>query len=179
MNNKKHFAFFGAIVLIILVIGGMIYQQEKILQEGDSIILKTRPVDPRDLFRGEYVILRYEIENDEKIKAVIDSENLKDREKVFIQLSLNENGIASVDGATASVLMAESFGDLWITGQVDGSGVRFPSLEQFYVPEGAGLPIERLGNDLHVKVVLREGDSRVTQLLDVNLNPIDTESYLE
>ena len=27
------------------------------------MISKTRPVDPRDLFRGDYVILNYEISN--------------------------------------------------------------------------------------------------------------------
>lgn len=29
---------------------------------GDSIVLKTKPYDPRDLFRGDYVVLEYEIE---------------------------------------------------------------------------------------------------------------------
>jgi uncharacterized membrane-anchored protein len=179
MNNKKHCAFFGALILIVLVIGGLIYQQEKILQEGDSIILATRPVDPRDLFRGEYLILRYEIENDEKIQTAIARENVKDGEELLIQLSIGENGVASVIAATAVDAINEPLEGLWIVGEVNRSGVRFPSLEQFYVPEGAGLPIERLGNDLHVKVVLRDGEARVTQLLDAELNVIDIESYLE
>lgn len=36
--------------------------QESRLRSGTSVLLETRPVDPRDLLRGDYVILRYGIE---------------------------------------------------------------------------------------------------------------------
>jgi uncharacterized membrane-anchored protein len=35
--------------------------QERALAGGTVILLKTRPVDPRDLLRGDYVILNYDI----------------------------------------------------------------------------------------------------------------------
>jgi uncharacterized membrane-anchored protein len=175
INKKNHLIFAGAIVTIVLIVGGLIYQQEKILQEGSMTILETRPVDPRDLFRGEYVILRYAIEDDEKIKE--EATRLQTGDTLFIKLVEDENGVASV--SEVSDMSPDSFEGLWIAGEVSGSRVRFPSLEQFYVPEGAGRSIENFRSDLHVEVVLKEGEARVTGLLDGSLNKIDPESFLE
>ena len=35
--------------------------QERALASGTLVLLETRPVDPRDLLRGDYVILNYKI----------------------------------------------------------------------------------------------------------------------
>jgi len=35
--------------------------QERILRTGQVVLLETQPVDPRDLLRGDYVILNYKI----------------------------------------------------------------------------------------------------------------------
>ena len=40
---------------------GTVFVQERALREGAVILLETRPVDPRDLLRGDYVILNYKI----------------------------------------------------------------------------------------------------------------------
>jgi len=37
--------------------------QERALAVGQVILLETRPVDPRDLLRDDYVILNYKISN--------------------------------------------------------------------------------------------------------------------
>lgn len=54
--------------LLILVLAlqsawllGTVFVQERALGEGAVILLETRPVDPRDLLRGDYVILDYKI----------------------------------------------------------------------------------------------------------------------
>jgi len=174
-SHRNHTVFAVAIFSIVLVVGGLIYHQERILKEGQTTILATRPVDPRDLFRGEYVILRYSIENDEKVLAEIDG--VEDGSALFIKLSEDEDGIAYVNEAHRTA--PKVFEGLWIEGEVDGRRVRFPSLEQFYLPEGTGKQVERLGDNLHVKVILKDGEARVVQLLDKTLNVIDPKSYLE
>jgi uncharacterized membrane-anchored protein len=40
---------------------GTVVVQERALHEGTVVLLETRPVDPRDLLRGDYVILNYKI----------------------------------------------------------------------------------------------------------------------
>src|ERR1035441_4815613 len=40
---------------------GTTFVQERALAGGRVVLLETRPVDPRDLLRGDYVILSYKI----------------------------------------------------------------------------------------------------------------------
>ena len=49
------------VVLQTFVLGQMIYDRARILENGITVVLKTQPIDPRDLFRGDYVQLNYEI----------------------------------------------------------------------------------------------------------------------
>ena len=48
-------------ILLTVLLGGVVYGQVSILQNGREIVLKTAPVDPRDLFRGYYVRLNYDV----------------------------------------------------------------------------------------------------------------------
>jgi len=53
----------GRIVLMALVqtavLGAVVGEHAITLATGREMIVKTEPVDPRDLFRGDYVVLRY------------------------------------------------------------------------------------------------------------------------
>lgn len=173
---KKHGIFIGAILAIIIVLGGFIYTQETILRNGETTILKTRPVDPRDLLRGEYVILNYAISADEKVQKV--AAGMPNESSLYIMLVEDENGIGYVSDVSTT-RPASSKNALWITGEVSGGRVHLPTLEQYFVPEGAGYPIEKMRDDIHVEVVVKEGHARVKQLLDAQLNPIDPKSLLE
>ena len=59
MKRKNIFLLIGIFWLII--IGGFVAYQEFTLKTGQEVLLKVQPVDPRDLFRGDYVVLRYDI----------------------------------------------------------------------------------------------------------------------
>jgi len=47
----------------LLFLVGMIAIESAPLVFGKTIMLRVRPIDPRDFFRGDYVILRYDINN--------------------------------------------------------------------------------------------------------------------
>ena len=52
----------AALVVVLVqasVVGAMILERAAILSQGREIVIRTVPIDPRDLFRGDYVILRY------------------------------------------------------------------------------------------------------------------------
>ena len=53
------------IALILLIqlafLADIISERAAILRDGVPILLKTEPIDPRSLFRGDYVVLNYEI----------------------------------------------------------------------------------------------------------------------
>ena len=44
-----------------LVLGWMIWDRTSLLANGREVVLDVVPVDPRSLFRGDYVILGYDI----------------------------------------------------------------------------------------------------------------------
>ena len=53
----------GLTVLILLVLNYSIYQKEEIIDKGETVLLELAPVDPRSLIQGDYMRLRYVIEN--------------------------------------------------------------------------------------------------------------------
>ena len=59
MNNNWK-ALIVVVLWIVLALGLILFK-EFTLQTGTTILLKTQPVDPRDLFRGDYVTLNYQI----------------------------------------------------------------------------------------------------------------------
>ncbi len=163
---------------LVLVLVGYAFIQERIISTGTEVILATVPVDPRDLFRGEYVILRYEIETHPLVRSAIERDaSLVNGSTLYVRLSVDARNIATV--AEVQKVRPDLSRGLWLRGQVDNRGVRFPHLEQYFVPEGAGIPIERLGRDVYVKVRVLSGEARVTGLLDRDLNDIDVYMYRE
>lgn len=173
--NKRHIPFIATILAIVLFLLGTIYYHESILKNGEVVILETVPIDPRDLFRGEYVVLRYAIENDELIQAM--RTELENVDTAYLRLERNIQGIASV--AEVQLEEPDWSSGLWLKAVVNNGQVRFPMLEQYYVPEGAGLPIERLGSDIYVAVVLHNSEARIQSLLDRDLSVIDPRDYIE
>ncbi|MBA2400538.1 MAG: GDYXXLXY domain-containing protein, partial [Bradyrhizobium sp.] len=47
--------------LLCGLILAMVFQRAAILRDGKEVRLEVVPVDPRDLFRGDYVVLGYRI----------------------------------------------------------------------------------------------------------------------
>ena len=50
-----------AAVIQLALIAAMVIDRASVLREGKEIALQTRPVDPRDFLRGDYVVLSYDI----------------------------------------------------------------------------------------------------------------------
>ena len=58
MRRKLVLLFVVAQVLVLAFMAG---KREFIVHAGERIHLRTAPVDPRDLFRGDFVRLNYEV----------------------------------------------------------------------------------------------------------------------
>lgn len=53
-----------AILTLLVVLGSVnasIVEKETIVREGESILLRLAPVDPRSLMQGDYMVLRYDL----------------------------------------------------------------------------------------------------------------------
>jgi len=172
----KHSTFFFLTLVIMSILVFMVARQEIILQSDHVVILKTRPVDPRDLFRGEYVILRYEIEQNDKVQDIVIENDLTDGQEIF--LGLEEDSKTKLYSVVQVALSLPADDDLWIKGEVWGSSVRFSNLEQYFVPEGSGRAIEEMGSDIHAEIALKNGNARIIRLLDKDLESIDPRDFL-
>lgn len=155
---------FGLIALVVLaqaaVLVHMIAGREMLLANGRQIDLKVVPVDPRDLFRGDYVTLGYEI-SAIPVTNIVGS--VKTGQRVFVRLARTEAGWEArsvgherpAKGPTHDdvVLAAHVVHAPRETATVSGPGaasgrsearvvLRY-GIEKFFVPEGEGREIEQ------------------------------------
>jgi uncharacterized membrane-anchored protein len=147
-----------AALLLCGLILAMVYQRAEILRNGQEVRLEVVPVDPRDLFRGDYVVLDYRISTVDLPK---DTPNVFTRgQKVFVTLRPNESGktravaISSERPAasgTAIIILgtvtAPSVCPFNESGIMDckagNRAVRVKyGLESYFVPQGEGKIIE-------------------------------------
>lgn len=70
---------------------GFILYKEYTLRTGTEVILKTEPVDPRDLFRGDYVVLNYEISTLDLEEIPVEDPYFEYNDRIYLVLEL-ENG---------------------------------------------------------------------------------------
>lgn len=136
-------ALLGVGIFWFAILGGMVASSEYTLRTGREILLKTVPVDPRDLFRGDYVILAYDIN-------ALNVDNLGASGVTFsrgqtVYVLLGTDGRYSV--ATGVRSSRPSHGEVFLKGQVRemaGRTVRVEyGMESYFVPEGKGRALER------------------------------------
>lgn len=192
MKNKKHLAFLGAIILFVIVLASGVYIQEDLRRNGQQVILATIPVDPRDILRGDYVELAYEIGRGEK--AVAFAKSLPSSQPVYTVLTLGEDHRV-IDH---SFVTTEPKSGVYIRGEAvvqeyqkylndkasqpvyeteKRGHISYPQIEQYFVPEGKGWAIDRMGwinsgKKLEAKIVLSDGRAQILGLL-VDGEPID------
>lgn len=130
-----------------LVLGYMVWDRESLLATGRQISLDVRPVDPRSLFRGDYVILSYDIS---RIPAAMFPAATRIAERYAVRLR-HQDGAWKVVGVTRSLPHLETENEIVLAGHVrylpekrdaESHVLMSYGIESFFVPEGAGRDIE-------------------------------------
>ena len=152
MDKKKIFIIIS--IFWIVIIGGFIAFKEFTLQTGDEILLKTRPVDPRDLFRGDYVILRYDISTINTNTLSYQGSDFKEGDKIYISLSVDNNNI----GSLVNISKNKPSKGIFIRGTIKNVynnklNVEY-GIESYFVPEGKGKEIERNLGKIYAKITI-------------------------
>lgn len=60
LRQSRLFICMGAL-LVLGAVNSAIWQKQQVLADGQIILLKLAPVDPRSLMQGDYMILRYDL----------------------------------------------------------------------------------------------------------------------
>jgi uncharacterized membrane-anchored protein len=152
----SHPRFLLAIALAVAavqigVLSSMILGRASVLRDGQEVTLEVRPVDPRDLLRGDYVVLGYDI----SILAapLFEGQGTADpsERSVYVRLRQGDDGIAVPVAARfgAPPQGEPRPGEIDIRGlthvspdAISGSVPVEYGIERFYLPEGEGRPIE-------------------------------------
>lgn len=166
-------ALFGSIPRVLLfalaaliqvaLVAVLVYDRVRVLREGSEVTLQTRPVDPRDFLRGDYVVLTYEITN-------VPAGDLKDTPsrgrgtRVFVKLA-PKDGFYQPVSVHAEPVPVDG-GEVLIRGRAAGGATCGSTrrvfcdrlhitygIERYFVPQDEGKEIERSRNQGKVSVV--------------------------
>ncbi|TPM31495.1 GDYXXLXY domain-containing protein [Mesorhizobium sp. B2-3-4] len=174
----------SALVLAIVQIGFLswiIAGRAAILRSGKEVLLKIEPIDPRDLLRGDYIILGYDISRiPVKMIANVPADKFSsDDTSIVVRLKKGADGYwvpttawfgkaptpAGADEADISGHVAAGW-DLRSEGMTIAPDY---GIERFYLPEGQGIAIQ---DDMRVRpfgiklALSADGTAQIKALMD-------------
>jgi uncharacterized membrane-anchored protein len=169
--SKLWLALGAVLASQVAVLAWIVGERVHLLATGREIVLDVVPVDPRSLFRGDYVILTYPAASIPRSKP--DGSLVRVGETVYVVLAQDGQSqwrqSRCLDQAPASVAPNEivlrgTVSDQWRAGNAQA---RF-GIESYFVPEGDGRTIESdIGKKLvSVQVAVgRNGQAAIKGLL--------------
>lgn len=179
-KNRQRLILFAAICLQVIVLVSMIGLHAAPYLVGDRILLRVVPIDPRDIFRGDYVVLSYDISRVPAagIAGIPQSGNwwsrrtnrdawLADR-MVYVTLEPEPDGRHWKAGTISTEQPASG---KFIRGTYSPQFGQAPiqyGIEAYYVQEGHGRDLEQLRNSrrLSAEIALAPwGQAKLVQLI--------------
>ncbi|HBO37685.1 MAG TPA: hypothetical protein DD638_03380, partial [Pasteurellaceae bacterium] len=171
------------LLFVVMVLGGANYttfKYEDVLENGEPIVLKIAPVDPRSLMQGDYMVLDYDILNDaqtylnehdlggELSERRDSGENIT---RIYALIQNDNNGVAKLcrmelnepthfDGCREGVYLPVNNVNSW--------QFRLPS-QSYFFPEGKG---EYYGQAEYGEYRFKDGKVLLLRLLDKDLKPL-------
>ncbi|MGB8818688.1 MAG: GDYXXLXY domain-containing protein [Rhizobiaceae bacterium] len=179
MSGPSSKYIFAALVAVLHtgVLGYMIESRASILRNGREVVLATVPVDPRDLMRGDYVVLGYPISQID-FKLIAGAQPASDDIKpVYLTLAPGENGRHVFSRASWVPFADTKPEEIMLVGKTlafnyaDSQTVNLTfGIERFYVPEGEGRPIEEGVREESVDVVVAVDSKGKAQVKSLRLD---------
>ena len=168
-------AVIAVAVLQTAVLGWMVAERVILLKDGREIVLPIVPVDPRSLFRGDYVRLAYEVS---RVPGRLLDGRVTSGEPLYVTLDRKQDGSFSpvavsrthpgVAGPDQVVLQGRLARGRWEarTGARD-LFLRY-GIESYFVPEGKGLELEDMARERKLAAVIavdRHGKTAIKGLM--------------
>jgi uncharacterized membrane-anchored protein len=172
--------YFWPLLMVVAVVQSaalfkMVYDKDRLLKSGHEITMPVKPVDPRDLFRGDYVTLGYDISTLNKANAQAGQlADLSAGSSAFVTLSPEPDGGWTVKDVASAFPSQVADGDVVLKGRVknawapaNGSdktlNVRY-GIETYFVPEGAGRALEGKVRDHKIEAIVAVGSDGTAAL---------------
>jgi len=170
-NTKRMLV--AAVCLQFSILIGLTVQPVMTLTTGKVVTLKTLPVDPYDMFRGDYVRLRYDMSSLQVTPAA------KNGGAVYV--ALTPDGEYWKARAASSEKPALREGEICIKGVAkktyNGFDLHF-GIEQVYVPEKTGKKIEQAKALSVALAVDNNGNAAIKKVVNGNETVYDADNIL-
>lgn len=168
--NRRHVltGLVLGIALQAIVLGGIVAHAALPLWTGTEIQVRTLPVDPRSLFRGNYALLRYDFSR-VPVSMIPGAENLRHDDLVYVSLRQGSSGLHEME----AVLLQEPQSGIFLRGRVrstvtnrmrpnrqaDEIRLEF-GIEAFFAPKEEALRLERELRQSGTAVLMVAGNGR-------------------
>jgi uncharacterized membrane-anchored protein len=175
----------SALLLALVQIGFLswvIAGRAAILRNGKEVLLKVEPVDPRDLLRGDFIYLSYDISRiPVKLIANIPAgQNASHDEPIVVRLKKDADGYwrplaawlgkaPNEAGPDEADIVGHVFAGWDISSDPEATVSPDYGIERFYLPEGEGMAIQ---NDMRVRpfgiraAIAKDGTAQIKALMD-------------
>lgn len=164
LQRNARAVLIAGVALQLAVLVAMIVMPTNTLLTGEKVLLRVVPVDPRDLFRGDYVILGYEFSTiPPDVLPGLGNDN-NNPQTVFVLLEPEEDG----RHWRAAGYSLERPSGVYLEGETTTWRRLNFGIESFYVQEGRGLEYEQAVRDQKLAaeaVVDADGKAVLTQLI--------------
>jgi uncharacterized membrane-anchored protein len=142
-------------VVLTGILGAMVIDRMLLLRNGREIVLPVRPVDPRDLFKGDFARLGYDIS---RLNAdLVSGLGFEQREQtVYVTLERDTDESWKPVAVARTLPTGLSADQIAIRGRTS----RFASnqisygLERYYLPEGTGYRIEEMARKSQLSAIV-------------------------
>jgi uncharacterized membrane-anchored protein len=147
----------------------MVWSRVDLLSHGREITVDVIPVDPRDIFRGDYVVLGYPFANPQ---TGVDAETVTlpkgTHMNAAVYVTIGPDGSSwkriAIDReypaavAPENVVLKGRVDTVWpgAEGQPANGRIRY-GIESYFVPEGTGRELEQLVREKKIRAVLAIG----------------------
>lgn len=166
---RKWLILFCAL-LILAVVNVSIWQNEKLIKDGETVLLELAPVDPRSLMQGDYMALRFAMAD--AIRGKLHNKNESLTGQVIVQLDAQRR--ASLVGLDTQQKLEDD--QLRLQFRLRNGQIKFAT-NAFFFEEGTGNVYEQAQYGLFR--VGKEGQLILTHLVDAQLQTLGQSKPLQ
>ncbi len=171
--NNIVFRIITIALIHTFILGWMVWDRVSLLRNGQEIRLSVEPVDPRDLLRGDYIILRFGISQIDTRQVDMDRDFHRG-ELIFVGLKKLKDGTWKAISINHQKPQVKS-DIVFIKGKVKyvskskrlttGLNKKHSSvsikygMEKYFIPQGDGPKLEALRNEKVLNILAAVSDS--------------------
>ncbi len=156
--------------LILAVVNVVIWQNERLIKQGETVLLELVPVDPRSLMQGDYMALRFAMAD--AIRQQLKGNNERFTGQVIVQLDADKR--ASLVGLDTGATLEQ--GQLRLQFRLRNNQIKFAT-NAFFFQEGTGSVYQQAKYGLFR--VNAEGHLLLTHLVDAELQTLGQAKQLQ